>query len=339
MFWLNKPTDSEDTELFRAVQTAIDATTDVEMNAGAGERIRARVTARAGSAPVRRTFAPRRAFAVTAGAAMVAIVAALLFPTLRPGVSPADGTAAYARVEKAMEQVRYAQWTQTERSVNKEGENAIVTIEKTYARLDGANSALVQDDVDRIVFGAKNHYPALWKKKILFDKRGRLLYYYDTGKYVFAPLPKSTLPGITALGKMIYRQIYAPPPGSRVVNKRPPFSFRGIAVIYHKQDDTGWAQFSERDEKGKTFLVFRGKAALHEKVRGESGELDFKAQYEKNIWVDPETMRVVRSEYIHRMRDSGGFDSTTTCDNFVYNVPPPAGTFDWKMPAPVKKRK
>lgn len=76
----------------------------------------------------------------------------------------------------------------------------------------------------------------------------------------------------------------------------------------------------------------RKKSAANKKIH-------MAARCERTVWVNPDTLRVVRSEYVTRMKDSGGFDTTVICDNFVYNVPPPAGTFDWKIPAPATKRK
>ncbi len=331
MFSFNRPTDTKaDAELFRAVQTAIDAGTDDATT----DRIRERVRSQVGSAPVRRAVSPRRALAVTTCAVAVAAVA-LMLPAQRPASVP--GGVAFARVEQAMEQVRYVQWTETERCVNIEGENAIVTIEKKYARLDRQNRAFMQDDVDRIVFGARNHYPALWKRKTLLDNRGRFLYYYDTGKTVYTPKAEMYPPRAKLIRRWAFSPIHAPPPGSRVVKKQPPFSFRGTSVTYHKQDDTGWASFTEHDDKGNTFSVFCGKAGLQEKVQVKSSTLDFKVQYEKTVWVDPKTLHVVRSENVVRLLDE--VETITTCDNFIYNTPPPTGTFDWKMPAPAKKPK
>lgn len=337
MFSLNKPTGAEtDAELFRTVQSGINTATDAEMDNAMAERIRARVLSQIGSAPPRRRLLPRRAFAATACAALVAIAVGLLLPAQRPGVSPPAGTVAYARVEKAMEQVRYVQWTQTERNVNREGENAIVTIERMYARLDGQNSALVQDDVDRIVFGARNHYPALWKKRILWDKRGVIIYYYDNKKSVLSPTWQPPFTKGKTLAMAILRRINAPKVGSPVRAKHTFFVLPDVRVKSSSKD-TGFTQSTEQGADGKPVLVFRGSAAVSDTLTVQKKEISLSAQYSRTIWVNPDTLRVVRSEYVTHMKD--GFDTTTVCDNFVYNVPPPAGTFDWKTPVPAKKRK
>lgn len=331
-----KPSDrSNDAELFRAAQDAIHAVAGAEF-AASGEQIREAARARIAVAP-RRNPVPRRAFVVTACAVFVAVGIAVLSPVLRPDRAPATNGVAYARVEQAMAQVRYVEWKSTRRNVNVEGEAAIITIEKTYARLNGRNSALLQDDVDRIVFGARNHYPALWKKKILFDKRGRTIYYYDTKKSVFIPAKEPSFSKVKSLGATILQKINAPKIGSPVQEKRPPFSFPGVGVK-SVTSDTGWAQTTERTTDGKPILVFRGRAAIDDTLTFEKKKIAMSARYERTVWVEPDTLHVVRSEYVTRQK--GGFDTTTICDHFVYNVPPPAGTFDWKIPAqPATKTK
>lgn len=282
---------------------SVQAWRDVPSPSALGPRIATALPPSAIFQTRRRAFPIRPAAVGLAGAA--AAVAAVFW--FLPG-QPGQPTIAFADVERAMQQVQTVSWVETMEFYNPKSRFMARATHRSRHWLRTNPPALAAFDGVQDLTDAQGERVRLTPGVYADFSAGKFAPRIGIDEAVHRALQEITQPQV-GTGYMGYGGT------ARTAFKFSPV--REQAVVYEGQ---------------KRVLFVRDQEIIAQRRHGAPNHYLLRI----SLWADPATRRVVRIETLDLSGFAQGSGSVITRSDFRYNQPPPAGVFDWSIPAGAK---